>query len=169
MEKGIGDILKALAALKNENLLFIAVGGLAEDKIFYEDLARKIGVAEKVIFFPYCDQKKLAVFQKAADIFLMPFPLNEHYAYYMSPLKLFEYMAAKRPIIASDLPSIRDVLNEKNAILVEPGRPESLACGIGRVLIDPLSAGNMAQAAYADVKNYTWVKRAQRIIGFIKD
>jgi glycosyltransferase involved in cell wall biosynthesis len=169
MEKGISDILKALAILKNKDLLFVAVGGLAEDKLFYEELARKLGVAENVIFFPYCEQKKLAVYQKSADIFLMPFPNKEHYAHYMSPLKLFEYMAAERPIIASDLPSIRDVLNEKNAILVEPSRPESLAEGISRTLKNPELAGSIARNAYEDVKKYTWVKRARRIIEFVNN
>ena len=44
------------------------------------------------------------------------------------------YMASKRPIVASDLPTIREILNEENAILVEPGNPKALAEGIEKVL-----------------------------------
>ena len=98
----------------------------------------------------------------------MPFPYNQHYAYYMSPLKMFEYMAAKRPIIASDLPSVCEVLNKENAILVKPDNPESLAQGIKKILEDKELANKMSYQAFSDVENYTWHKRVENILNFIK-
>ena len=50
-------------------------------------------------------------------------------------------MAAKRPVVASDLPSIREVLNDKNAVLVEPGNPKALAEGIQKVIQEKEVAG----------------------------
>ena len=104
---------------------------------------------------------------KAFNVCAMPFPRNEHYAYHMSPLKLFEYMASKRPIVASDLPSIREILNEESAILVEPGNPKALAEGIKKVLQDEELAKKLAENAHRDVQQYSWEKRAEKILEFM--
>src|SRR3989344_6280969 len=114
------------------------------------------------------DRKKLAIYQKAFDLLLMPFPKTTHYSYYMSPMKMFEYMASKRPIVASDLPSVREVLNEQNSILVESENPKSLAEGIKKVLDNPEFAQKLANQAYEDVKQYTWEKRAEHIFKHLK-
>ena len=76
-------------------------------------------------------------------------------------------MASKRPIVASDLPSIREILNEENAVLVEPNNPEALAEGIKKILQNPELADKISKQAFRDVQNYTWQKRAQKILGFI--
>ncbi|MBI2466108.1 MAG: glycosyltransferase, partial [Candidatus Sungbacteria bacterium] len=109
----------------------------------------------------------LAVYQKNFDILLMPFPRQTHFVYYMSPLKMFEYMAAKRPIIATDLLSIREVLSEKNAILVPSGEPKRLATAIENLYRDPSLGEKLADQAYLDVQDYTWQKRAEKIISSI--
>jgi len=170
MDKGIIDILKALAILKSEikDILFLAVGGSQPDIDYYQQLAKQEGVSELILFLPRVEQKKLAVFQKAADILLMPFPDKVHYRYYMSPMKLFEYMASARPIVASDLPSIREVLNDNNSILVKPDNPDSLAEGIKKALQNSELSDKITRQAFREVGNYTWQKRGQNIINFIK-
>jgi len=167
MDKGISDILKALAALKNKNLLFIAVGGLPKDKEFYQGLAKELGVGEQVNLITYCEQKELAIYQKAADFLLMPFPFNEHFAYYMSPLKLFEYMAARRPIIASDLPSIRDVLSDETCYFCQPGDPKDLAEVINKAVKNSAESRSKAVNAHKQVQKHSWIKRAERVISFV--
>ena len=72
-------------------------------------------------------------------------------------------MAAKRPIVASDLPSIREVLNEGNAILVEPDNPKALAQCIKKAL----TSDDVSQKAFEDVQEYTWDKRVKKILKFI--
>jgi len=85
----------------------------------------------------------------------------------MSPLKMFEYMASKRPIIASGLPSIREILNENNAVLVRPGDYKDLADGIEKVIINKELSGRLAEQAFKDAQEYSWEKRAERILDFI--
>jgi glycosyltransferase involved in cell wall biosynthesis len=81
------------------------------------------------------------------------------------PLKLFEYMAAGVPIVAPDLPSIREILTHgKNAWLVEAGNPSALAEGITRMLSQPHMAKNISEQAQKDVKSYTWQGRAAAIL-----
>ncbi|MBU0722852.1 glycosyltransferase, partial [Patescibacteria group bacterium] len=69
---------------------------------------------------PHVLQTTVPFYLKASDVLTMNYPNIEHYARYMSPLKLFEYMAGGAPIVSSDLPSIREILNENNSVLVQP-------------------------------------------------
>ncbi|MDP2669385.1 MAG: glycosyltransferase [bacterium] len=132
-------------------------------------LGAEASLGEHLLIVERVPRAKLALYQKAFDVLLMPFPKTTHYSYYMSPMKMFEYMASKRPIVASDLPSVREVLNENNAILVEAGNPKSLAEGIEKILNDPALGQQLAERAYADVQGYTWEKRAQKIINLISN
>ncbi len=167
MDKGINDILKALKILNNPDIIFLAVGGSDEDIKFYQKKAHDLNIANQVIFLDSKTQAQLAQYQKAADVLLMPFPKNEHYAYFMSPLKMFEYMVAKRPIIASDLPSIREILNEQNAAFCQPNDPVTLARSISRVLSNLEISEQIAEKSYQDVQSYSWDKRVERILKFI--
>ena len=166
MDKGISDILRALLELPAD-IIFLAMGGKKRDRDEYVRLAKELGVDQRMIFVEQFSQEILAEYQKAVDIFLMPFPWTEHFAYYMSPLKMFEYMASKRPIIASDLPSIREVLDEKKACIVEPSNPQSLAERIMQLIDDPKYAERISLGAYQEVQKYTWEKRVEKILNTI--
>ena len=166
-EKGIGIILEALKKLKDGNIIFLAVGGNNEDIRYYKTMADNLGLLRQTYFLPRQSQEKLAVFQKAADILLMPFPKIAHYEYFMVPLKMFEYMASQRPIISSDLPSIREILNGQNCIFCQPGDAEDLAKKIKQVLNNPTLGEKLAGQAYQDVLQYSWDKRARKILEFI--
>lgn len=110
------------------------------------------------------EQKELPSILQAADVLLLPHPKGE---FSQSPMKLFEYMASRVPIVASRLPSISEVLNNDNAVLIEPESPEALVSGIDRVLNDPHLSKRIAAKAYEDVKKYTWDIRGKRIADFI--
>ncbi len=80
---------------------------------------------------------------------------------------MFEYMASKRPLIASDLPSIKGVLNNKNSILIKPGSVEELTAGVKKIIIKKELGEEIAAQANKDVQEHTWQKRAKRIINII--
>ena len=73
-------------------------------------------------------------------------------------------MASEKPIVASDLPVVREVLNENNSVLVKSDNSHALTEGINRVLGDYNLAENISRQALNDVKNYSWSKRALRIL-----
>lgn len=112
--------------------------------------------------------RELANNQSSADVLVLPNSgKSDISAKYTSPLKLFAYMTSGRPIVASDLPSLREVLSEKNAFFVEPDNAEALAEGVRYALSHPEEAKARASRAREDVKGYTWESRAKRIVTFI--
>lgn len=118
----------------------------------------------------HAQKKDLVPFYlKSADVLVLPNSGKEAIsAIYTSPLKLFEYMASNRPIVASNLPSIREILNDKNATFFEPDNDKSLADSV-RTVFENISDGEgKAKTAFQDVIKYTWQKRAENIIDAIK-
>ncbi len=169
MDKGIRDTLKAMQVLKKEypSLFLVCIGGSPEDIEYYNNMAKDLDLSDQVMLLGKVDQKILAIYNQAFDISMMPFPKTRHFAYFMSPLKLFEYMAAGRPIIATDLPSERDVLNEGNAVIVKPDDPQDLSQGIKKLIDQPEFGQKIASQSLIDVKQYTWHKRVEKIIEFL--
>lgn len=164
-DKGIADILHALKQLPE--VLFVAVGGSDKDRVHYESMAIQLGVASQVRLDGFAPQATLAKYQRAADILLMPFPDTHHYRSNMSPVKMFEYMASGRPIVASNLPTITEVLNSANAVLVPPGSPRALAEAISGLLNDPERGERLAGQAKKDVQKYSWSERATQVLAFV--
>ena len=121
-------------------------------------------------FFPgFQPYTKIPLWLKSADVLILTGNPNEDISkYYTSPLKMFEYMASGRPIIASDLPSFREMLSEKNCLFVKDNKTEAFANAV-KVFIDNSSfSDTITRQALEDVKEYTWKKRAENILNFIK-
>ena len=124
--------------------------------------------AAKLLVISGKPHTQIPLYLKAADVLVLPNTAKEDISLlYTSPMKLFEYMAANRPIVASDLPSLREILDESTACFFEPDNPESLARAIENVLAHKEEADKKAQRAFSKVKEYTWEKRAEKIIRFI--
>ncbi|MBN1202265.1 MAG: glycosyltransferase [Anaerolineae bacterium] len=106
----------------------------------------------------------------AMDVGALPLPWTEHFAYYASAIKLFEYMAAGCAVLASDLPGTAEVVRDgDSALLVPPGDVDALAAALGRLCADRDLVARLAAQAQADVQHYTWAARAARIRAFIED
>ena len=167
MEKGINFAIGSLKFLDNR-IVLVLVGGHNKDIEFYKKMVEELQFKNKVLFIGQVPHKSVPMYLKAFDVLIAPFPEIDHYKFYMSPLKIFEYMTSERPIIISNLPAIREVLNESNAILIKPGSPEKLAESINFTLKNPTFADRISKQAHKDVREYTWIKRAERILKFIK-
>ncbi len=112
---------------------------------------------------------QVPLYLAAADVLILPTTEAFSTAAYTSPLKLFEYMAAHRPVVASDLPALREILrHNKNALLFRSGDVDDLVSQVRRLLNDPRSAERLAQRAFDEVQHYTWEARAESILDFIR-
>ncbi len=161
--KGPDVLIAAIERLPGVRAL--VVGGLAGEA----DLERVRALADRVApgrvtFAGQVDPPRVAGLLRQADVLVVPNTPGRVSAAYTSPLKLFEYMASGRPIVASDLPALREVLRpDENAVLVEAGDAGSLAGGLARVLGDAALASRLAAQAREDVREWTWARRAERI------
>jgi glycosyltransferase involved in cell wall biosynthesis len=159
--KGADVLAKAAMTLPEINFVF--VGGTEHDVAVFKD---KFGELENIIIMGHEPHKDIPVFLKAADILVLPNSAKQKFYLGTSPIKLFEYMSSMRPVVASDIPSIAEVLNGGNSVLVMPDDPSALADGIKK-LMDTNLAGKIAEKAFEDVQLYTWQKRAEKILKFI--
>jgi glycosyltransferase involved in cell wall biosynthesis len=169
MDKGVADLLRATALLRTDTrpILTLIVGGPESDRRDYERMADALQLtADDVRFVGEIEAARVPAALACCDLLAMPFPDYPHYRTHMSPLKMFEYMAAGRPILTSDLPTVRDVLSEETAFFCAPGDPASLAAAIRSALSNPDDAASRAARAATLVRErHTWAQRMGRIIG----
>lgn len=161
--KGV-DLLVEAAQELGDNFLVVVVGG-AEHDIIRLKTADKL---KRVRFEGFKEHRNISTYLRAADILVLPNKKgNDISEFYTSPLKLFEYMTSGKPIIASDLPSLREVLNDSNAFFFKPNDWRALKNVIDLVYNSGEEAMVKAQQALADVVEYTWDRRAKDIIEFV--
>ena len=115
----------------------------------------------------------IPMYQAASDVLLMPYSSSisassgQDIAEVINPMKMFEYMASGRAIISADLPSIREVLNDENAVLCEPGDFRKWKVGIETLLADEPRRIKLKTQARKDVEMFSWKKREERVMDFL--
>jgi len=168
--KGVDVLLEALAALPDVDGLIVGGHEREPDLARTKALAEQLGVASRVTFTGLVEPPKVRDWLARASVLVLPNPASAISSRFTSPLKLFEYMAVQRPIVASDLPALREVLSpDENAVLVTPGSAPALAAGIRRVLDDPALASRIASRALDTVADFSWNRRAERLELLLND
>ncbi len=139
------------------------------------DLARLSAEAlpENLVLHGFVAPSDLPSYYRAFDLLLMPYGRRVEGALgrtdisaWMSPLKMFEYMASGRPIVSSDLPVLREVLDDgRNALLAPPGDADAWEAAVRRLLADADLGRRLAAAALADFeRRHTWDVRAREVL-----
>ena len=162
--KGVDVLVRAMTRVRNATL--VVVGGLPPEPDLdrVRALADELDLGDRVRFTGFLPPPELEAERRKASVFVLPNLESTTSRLYTSPLKLFEAMASGRPVVASDLPAIREVLtHENNALLVPPGNPEALAAALERLLAEPALASRLAVRAFDDVRAYSWDRRAAEI------
>lgn len=159
--KGVDTLAEAARRLSHDTLVYFVGGTDGDITSFgarYAEILNLRMAGRKL-------HSEIPYWQAAADVLVLPNTGKEDISkYYTSPMKLFEYMASMRPIVASDLPSVRELLSEENAVLVAPDDASALAHAIGTVLADGAQGHTIASRARADVETHTWDARAGRVL-----
>lgn len=167
--KGVNLLIEAITWLPEVRLVIYgglpAVAGEDPNLADCRSLAERLGVTQRVAFAGNLPHRAIRGALAGAAAGIVPLPDRLMSRFFTSPLKVFDYMAAGVPIIAPDLPALREVLtDDQNALLVRPDDPSALAGAIERLLADPSQADRLRRRAFADVAGYTWDRRAERII-----
>ncbi len=166
-QKGIFTFLSA-AGLLDETWLFLVVGGNPGDETKdIKDFISRHNL-KNVRLAGHVPHQAVKKYLAAADILVLPNSnLDERTSLFTSPLKLFEYMAAGRPIVASATPTIKEILNDGNAVLVEADNASALAQGLAWLLADEGLGYQLAECGRRDVTSYTWDERAKKILSLV--
>ncbi len=164
--KGVDTIIKAMRYLPSQHLWVF--GGNSREISEKQSLANQWKVRQRCLFKGYVSRSELVGPLARAYIGVLPNHREEISERFTSPLKLFEYMAAGKVIVASDLPSIREILDDRKAYLCPPASPRSLAEAIDSVYRNPdLAKSRIAEAKQA-AQNFSWNRRAETIRHFLE-
>ncbi|GMU25359.1 MAG: hypothetical protein AMXMBFR16_02640 [Candidatus Uhrbacteria bacterium] len=161
-----GAHVLADAARFATNILFVFVGGTPQD---IERFKKEYRHTPNIFLVGHRPHREIPKYLHSADILVLPNSAKSHESQFStSPIKLFEYLAAAKPIVASDLPSIHEILGDTNAVFVEPDNPGELAKGILHLIGQSDLAQRMAQANKVLSASYTWDRRAGAIMEWIQ-
>ena len=162
------DLLMELAAHLPE-VSFVLVGGEPQDVARLLIQVESRGLTNLYLggFVPNVE---LPLYQAACDLLLMPYQVQVaassggDIGRYLSPMKMFEYLACGRAILSSDLPVLREVLNPANALLLPPGEVGAWVGAVESLHADPARCAALGEQARRDAGSYTWERRAGRIL-----
>ena len=160
------DLILDLAR-RNSSMSFVIAGGEPEAIEQWRAKASSSSL-HHVHFLGFIPNADLPMVQAAGDVLLMPYARaiavsgGGDTSAYASPMKMFEYLAAGRVILSSDLPVLREVLSEENAVLLPPEDPEAWHAALEELRRNPDWAARLAARARADAQHFTWVERARR-------
>ncbi|MFH1610662.1 MAG: glycosyltransferase family 4 protein, partial [Patescibacteria group bacterium] len=163
--KGVQTLAEASNFLKDDQLI-VFLGGTDYDIKNFKNKNADLIEQNKILVLGYKEPKLIPEYLKLADILVLPNTGKDKKSDWTSPMKLFEYMASGISILASDLPSIKEVLNQKNAIFFKSDNSQDLAEKIDYILNNSEVMTNLSNQAKQDVREYAWGKRVEKIIKF---
>lgn len=163
-EKGVGVLLDATDRIVDLQPRVLIVGKIYDSRYLHRSTS-----SELVRFEGFVPPGRTISYLAAADILVLPSTPDLSYARYTSPLKLAEYLASGRPVIAADLPVLREVLEpQRNALLYPPYDSKQLASAIRRLWEDTELASHLAANAVARAKEHSWDERALRVSEYVR-
>lgn len=165
--RGIDIIFSIAEVLKEYD--FHIIGGTDQDIEYW--MNKKQG--ENIFFHGFISPFEVYKYRNACSILLAPYQENvsvgkgkDNTAAYMSPLKIFDYMASGKAIVASDLPVLKEILIDGyNCRLCGNDNIEEWISVIKELSLDNIQYDRLCKNAYSDfIEKYTWAKRAKKAI-----
>lgn len=164
--RGIGMLVECAA--RRPEWTFLLIGGFEEDVAPYREQARSRGL-KNVIFLGYVRNTVVPTMLQCCDILSMPYEYTAEGSYFMSPMKMFEYLAAGRAIVSADWPQIREVIRDGEEALLHPrGDVDALEAAISRICSDPSLRESLASRARELSTHHTWEARARNILAWLE-
>ncbi|MCW5874707.1 MAG: glycosyltransferase family 4 protein [Anaerolineales bacterium] len=167
--RGLETILALAAALPD--MRFLLVGGKPADVETARQQAARLANVTLTGFVP---NGELPRYQAAADVLIMPYgqqvsgSSGGDIAPYLNPMKMFEYLACERPIVTSDLPILREILDDTNAIILPGGDTAAWVQALRGLAGDAGRRAALSATARRTAEQYTWQQRAQRLLAGLR-
>jgi len=156
--KGVGTIVEA-SEMADENTLFVFVGGTEDD---VAKMAEDNKLNKKLLFLGHKPHREIPLYLKSADVLVLSNTAKDELSErYTSPMKLVEYLTSGKPVVAPDLPSIRELAEGGDVNLFEPDNAKSLTQVLDEVLVKNNSS------IKRDLKKFSWDNKAKATLSFI--
>jgi glycosyltransferase involved in cell wall biosynthesis len=162
--RGVPEMIQAMRLLPECRLAIVGFGALRAD---FERLVEDGGLADAVAFFEPVPFSTLMGYTAAADVGVIPLVGSCLSYVTAAPNKLFEFMMAGVPVVASDLPDIARVVRETScgALISDPTSPESIAAAVRSLIDDPVAARAAgARGRAAALARYNWEAEAPKML-----
>ena len=165
------ELLVALAE-RDERVVLHLVGRPAEAAAVWAAGAPRALSEGRIVIHGFVSPARSQELQQGFDVLVAPFgkqvltDSGVDSSRWMSPMKVFEYMASGRPIVTSDLPVLREVLRpDVDAVMIPPDDLDALCVAIDRLAEDPALGARLAASAFERARDdFTWDARAARIL-----
>jgi len=164
--KGL-EIFPAASLLLEDTMAIGIVGGPKEE---FTRITGIQSLPSNLLFFGEQPHSKIPLWLQAADVLVVLGTKRDMQSYYYtSPMKLFEYLASGKPIVASDTPAIREIISEKEGVLYTPDSPDDMAKKLCYAAYYSDEIASKVAAAKARAMTFLWRNRARRIISAINE
>lgn len=169
--KGIDFVVRVAQQIPNVIFLLVGAAPASEEERTVLRLAQEAG-AGNVRLRPRVMPSEVSTYLFASDCLIIPPTAAPFHRYRRTvlPMKTFSYLAAGRPIVAPDLPDLREVLrHDENALLVPPDNVDAAAAAIRLAVFNRPIGEQLGSVARRDAAQYTWRARAERLSTFLQN
>jgi glycosyltransferase involved in cell wall biosynthesis len=164
---GVGFLLEAFRELREDTSYHLLLVGDGPMRPALEQEAGRLGLREAVTFVGNVPHEEVPRYLALMDLAVAPYPALEDF--YFSPLKLFEYMAGSRAIVASRVGQVAEVIADgRTGLLYEPGNQEALIACIRRLRGDETLRKELGQNARMACSMSTWRRNAERVVHWVE-
>lgn len=160
--RGLERLVRAAAAVEEAYFVLIGGGRLAPELI---RLAADLKLGERVFFIPTVSLADLPAYTASANIGVQPIENTCLNHFTTDSNKLFEYLIAGLPVIATDLPEIRRIVSEHDiGLLVRSGDEQQLIAGLTRLVKDPLLCARLRENALQSARRLNWEQQEHLLV-----
>lgn len=148
---------------------FLWVGGQEKDLEPWKIQLAEMGI-RNVIITGFIANARLPLYQAAGDILLMPYQREisgsggGNIVKVINPMKMFDYLASRRVILASDIPIFHEILTDQNCVFCPPEDTAAWSQAILELAADDEKRKKLADSAFQDAARYTWTNRAKQTL-----
>ena len=170
--RGLDVLIKSVAGLmqSRNNLALVIVGNESNYSHELRSLAEKLGIGEDVLLLRWQPLEDIPNFMAAADACVLPRKYSYHTAITGNSNTLYQYMAMRKPIVATTLRSLTDFIDDSCAVLVPPDDPDAMANGLERILDDSTFAARISERAYVRaIQEYNWGMEEGKLLQLYSD
>jgi glycosyltransferase involved in cell wall biosynthesis len=163
------EIIESLA-LANPDKCFCVFGGNEAEISAFRDRCK----LENLFVFGFVDPADVFDYMQMMDVLLMPYQavvmidgdIRKETSRWMSPMKMFEYMASGVPFISSNLPALAEILQDgENCILVDPSDPQKWSLALEKLVRDKQFSQRLSEVAFSQYeKRYNWRSRVKQLL-----